>query len=187
MTQLPEREHDGSPGPLPPLPAEAYAPGATPLTAAAVRDQAGSWSKPTSEAESEVNRRRINWDLLQDLATKPHPNQNHLRAHCCPTEPPGVGEVLQEALAAQHLLDLAGIPLGRYDDRNIDARMYLALLTITGLHERLDRIAGWHARETAEGGMVGDYCAECGELWPCDTRRMADGTHEDLITANPTD
>ena len=46
--------------------------------------------------------------------------------------------------------------------------------------ERLDRIATWHARETGPGGMVGDYCTECGEHWPCDTRRMADGTHEDL-------
>jgi hypothetical protein len=44
----------------------------------------------------------------------------------------------------------------------------------------LDRIASWHSRETAEGGMVGDYCVCCGEIWPCETRRMADGSHEDL-------
>lgn len=46
--------------------------------------------------------------------------------------------------------------------------------------DRLQRIAAWHSRETAEGGMVGDFCIECGHLWPCETRRMADGTHEDL-------
>lgn len=46
--------------------------------------------------------------------------------------------------------------------------------------DRLQRIATWHTRETADGGMVGDDCAECGMRWPCETRRMADGTHEDL-------
>jgi len=46
--------------------------------------------------------------------------------------------------------------------------------------ERLDRIAGWHSRETGPAGTVGDYCTECGELWPCDTRRMAEGTYVDL-------
>lgn len=46
--------------------------------------------------------------------------------------------------------------------------------------DRLGRIATWHSRETAGGGMVGDFCIECGTVWPCDTRRMADGSHEDL-------
>ena len=46
---------------------------------------------------------------------------------------------------------------------------------------RLERIASWHSRETAPGGMVGDFCIECGYVWPCETRRMADGTHEDLV------
>ena len=46
--------------------------------------------------------------------------------------------------------------------------------------DRLQRIASWHSRETADGGMVGDFCIECGLRWPCETRRMADGTHEDL-------
>jgi hypothetical protein len=27
--------------------------------------------------------------------------------------------------------------------------------------------------------MVGDYCVECGNHWPCDTRRMAEGSYED--------
>jgi hypothetical protein len=46
--------------------------------------------------------------------------------------------------------------------------------------DRLQRIAAWHSRETAEGGLAGDYCNECGYRWPCETWRMADGTHEDL-------
>lgn len=45
--------------------------------------------------------------------------------------------------------------------------------------ERLGRIADWHSRETGPHGMFGDYCAECGERWPCDTRRMADGTYSE--------
>lgn len=46
--------------------------------------------------------------------------------------------------------------------------------------DRLQRIVTWHSRETAAGGMVGDYCVECDSRWPCETRRLADGTHEDL-------
>lgn len=45
----------------------------------------------------------------------------------------------------------------------------------------LARIAFWHTRETGPHGMVGDYCTECGATWPCETRRMADGSHEDLV------
>jgi len=43
-------------------------------------------------------------------------------------------------------------------------------------NERLDKISGWHSRESGPGGVAGDYCTECGHVWPCDTRRMADGT-----------
>lgn len=135
--------------------------------------------KATTEEESDANRARINWKLLQNLAAKPHPNQNHV-TH--PEVHAGVGEVLQEALAAQHLLDLVGIPLGRYDDRNIDARTWLAVEVINDLRERLGRIQTWHARESGPGGMVGDFCTECAERWPCDTRRMADGTYVDPET-----
>jgi hypothetical protein len=134
---------------------------------------------PTSEAESAANRKRINWKLLGSFYTKAHPNQNHKHTRCCPNEGLGVGEVLQEALAAQHLLDLVGIPLGRYDDRDIDARTWLAVEVINDLRERLARIETWHARESEPGGMVGDFCTECGERWPCDTRRMAEGTYKD--------
>lgn len=53
------------------------------------------------------------------------------------------------------------------------------LLSALGTSDRLARIASWHSRESADGGMVGDFCNECGAVWPCDTRRMADGTYED--------
>jgi len=132
----------------------------------------------TTVEESQANRVRINWKLLGQLYTRPHPNQNHVHVRCCTAEPLGVGEVLQEALAAQHLLDLAGIPLGRGDDRDIDARTWLAVELIGGLRERLGRISAWHSQETGPGGLVGSLCAECGETWPCDTRRMADGTYD---------
>jgi hypothetical protein len=128
---------------------------------------------------SDANRKRINWDLIQSLYTKPHPNQNHV--HDPDGElPMGVGEVLQEALAAQHLLDLIGIAPGMYDDCDIDARTFLVVLEVNALRGRLDRITSWHSRESGPGGMVGDFCNECGVRWPCETRRMADGTHEDL-------
>ncbi len=45
--------------------------------------------------------------------------------------------------------------------------------------ERLGRISDWHSRETGAAGMVGDYCVECGLHWPCDTRKLADGTYVD--------
>jgi hypothetical protein len=50
---------------------------------------------------------------------------------------------------------------------------------------RLGRIAMWHSRETAPGGMVGDHCTECGNLWPCDTRKLADGVFVDPDDAGP--
>lgn len=59
-----------------------------------------------------------------------------------------------------------------------DARAMLR--DLLDAREQLDRILSWHARETGPHGTVGDYCTECGQPWPCDTRRMADGTHEDL-------
>jgi len=51
--------------------------------------------------------------------------------------------------------------------------------------DRLGRIATWHGRETGPGGMVGDYCVECGTRWPCDTREMADGTYVDDEVRSP--
>ena len=45
--------------------------------------------------------------------------------------------------------------------------------------DRLQRLSTWHSRESAPGGMFGPNCDECGNLWPCASRRMADGTYED--------
>lgn len=129
----------------------------------------------------------INWTLINDLATKPHKHLNIVkdaeyglmvngvfdRAHC------GVGEVMEEARTVQHLLDLAGIPEGHSYSAHIDARVYLLLAETLKLRERMSRIAGWHSRETEPGGMVGDCCTECGDIWPCDTRRMTDGKYVD--------
>lgn len=129
----------------------------------------------------------INWDLINDLAKRPHKHLN-ISADCqftCTThgDDHWIGEVTQEARTVQHLCDLAGIPEGRGYDAHIDARVYLILTELLALRERLDRISTWHAREASDGGLVGDYCTECGEHWPCDTRRMADGTYQDAEVA----
>jgi hypothetical protein len=58
-----------------------------------------------------------------------------------------------------------------------DLAELLRKLSATG--ERLARIGDWHSRESGPGGTVGDYCTECGVRWPCDTRRMAEGTYVD--------
>lgn len=128
----------------------------------------------------------INFDLLQRLADKPHPLlsiADDFEKQLRETPSAWLGEVFTQARTAHHLLDLAGIPQkieGRAYASDLDARTWQLLNEIIGLRDRLDRIAAWHARETADGGMVGDYCVECGLRWPCDTRRMADGSHEDL-------
>lgn len=118
----------------------------------------------------------INFELIGDLSRKPH---HLLNLQVGEVLPLGVGEVLQEARNVHHLLDMAGIPQGIGYSSDIDARTYLAITALSTLRERLERISGWHARETGEGGMVGVFCVECGTGWPCDTRRMADGTYVD--------
>lgn len=125
----------------------------------------------------------INWTLIQELATKPHKHLN-IKADCqftCTThgDDHWIGEVEQEARTVQHLLDLAGIPEGEGYSANIDARVWLLSSRVRGVEERLVRIAAWHSRETAGGGMVGDFCVECGTKWPCDTQRMATGMYVD--------
>jgi hypothetical protein len=47
------------------------------------------------------------------------------------------------------------------------------------LKERIHRVINWHKRQSAPGGMVGDFCTECGEHWPCDTRLMLEGKYVD--------
>lgn len=133
-------------------------------------------------------RGEINFTLLGELSKRPHKLLNMpdgqiygalidgVFSDCLG----GVGEVMQEARNVHHLLDLAGVPEGFGYSSDIDARVYLLLLDVQRLAERLDRIASWHSRETAPGGLVGHYCVECVSHWPCETRRMADGSHEDL-------
>jgi hypothetical protein len=129
----------------------------------------------------------INWELIQRLAVKPHKHLNIVEGEqyglmvngVFDNAHNGVGEVMQEARTVQHLCDLAGIPEGSGYSANIDARVYLLVMERMELAERLGRISNWHSRETAPGGMVGDYCNECGHRWPCDTRRMTDGTYVD--------
>lgn len=123
-----------------------------------------------------MRRREINLDLLSGLQSKPHPHQTA----GSPDLPTGAGEILQEALVAQHLLDMAGVPYEKGYRGDVDARVFLLVVEAFELRDRLSRIAAWHSRETAEGGMVGDFCVDCDQRWPCETRRMADGSHEDL-------
>lgn len=125
----------------------------------------------------------INYILLGELATKPHPLLNiedDFEAQIRSIPIAWSAEVFAEARTAHHLLDMVGIPHGAGYAQDLDSRTWLAIAKINKLRGQLDRIATWHARETADGGMVGDFCTECGDRWPCETRRMADGTHEDL-------
>lgn len=105
----------------------------------------------------------VNWALLKRLENKPHPSV----------------EDISKDNVIHHLLDLAGIPKVLDHNDDTDARVYLAATTINRLKERLDRIISWHSRESAGGGMIGDFCVECGNRWPCDTRKMAEGTYSD--------
>ena len=127
----------------------------------------------------------INWTLIQHLTSKPHKHLNIVAGAEYFVEIDGVrhasydGEVMQEARAVQHLCDMAGIPEGHGDDAHIDARVYRLLTQTLHLRHQLERIATWHSRVSGPHGMVGDLCVECGLTWPCDTRRMADGTYKD--------
>lgn len=125
----------------------------------------------------------INYDLLKRLAEKPHPLLNiaddfEEQIRTIPIA--WVGEVFTSARTAHHLLDLVGIPHGESYANDLDSRTWLAIKALIDARGQLDRIASWHSRETFSGGMVGDFCTDCGQRWPCETRRMADGTHEDL-------
>lgn len=135
----------------------------------------------------------INYALLKSLAEKPHPLLNiaedfEEQLRLMPTE--WVGEVFTEARTAHHLLDLAGIPQRDRDHvyaSDLDSRTWLAVAALSEARVQLAEIAAWHVQETADGGMVGSDCAECGWAWPCRTRRMADGAHEDLTEETPAD
>jgi hypothetical protein len=129
----------------------------------------------------------INFTLLGELATKPHPLLNLIEGgeyllriddvldRCNG----GVGEVMYQARTAHHLLDVAGIPQGQGYSSDLDARTWQLVVKMQGVEEALSRIAAWHSQEQGSSGTVGSFCNECGTLWPCDTRRMAEGTFVD--------
>ena len=122
----------------------------------------------------------VNWGLVNELAVKPHPLVNNEWQPPEVEDPGWLTEMFYEMRAVHHLLDLAGVPRGYgIDTRDIDCRVLLAVRGLMTLRERLARISDWHERETGPAGTVGDYCTECGHRWPCESRRMADGTYAD--------
>lgn len=136
------------------------------------------WEPPpnlTAGSEFPVAASEVNWGLLQDFYMRPHPLIRDIDTTGLHY---GVIELLDEAKAVHHLLDLVGVRHGYgIDTRDIDGRTLIAVLGILALRERLASVSAWHARETGPAGTVGDYCTECGHRWPCDSRRMADGTY----------
>lgn len=88
----------------------------------------------------------------------------------------GVGwaELVHDAEVAQRLLDFVRVPGGPpQGGGDIDTRVAALVVRVTDAEARLAEIADVHARETAPGGMVGDYCTECGHRWPCPTYEKA--------------
>jgi hypothetical protein len=134
--------------------------------------------RPNDDPDSPWYSADINWSLLQSLHDKPHPLlhiADDFEKQIREIPIAWTGEVFTAARTAHHLLDMIGIPQGKAYASDLDARTFRAVLLVQRLKERLDRLTSWHSRETADGGMVGDYCNECGHLWPCDTRKMAEG------------
>lgn len=126
----------------------------------------GSWNDPTEE-------RPATQGNLVDPAKMPPAAQQDCAVHLY------VGELHQEAYNAHLILDMLGVPglaseIGGGAD--LDSRVSVLAQQYAILTDRLDRIAGWHELETGEHGTVGLYCDECGKTWPCDTRKMADGS-----------
>lgn len=145
--------------------------GQGPVVAGRPQEGAGTGTSPGPVPAAEP---QINFSLLAELATKPHPLLN------IGDEPsPWWGEVHQEARNTHHLLDMVGIPHGKGYAQDLDARAWLAVVKLQQLQERLDRIAAWHSRQTGPSGTFDDYCRECGCIWPCDTQRMATGSYVD--------
>jgi hypothetical protein len=117
----------------------------------------------------------INFGLLSELAGKAHPLLNPKVCDChhwC-------GEINQEAKVSHHLLDMVKIPHGTNYAQNLDARTYQAVMRIFDLEDRLFRISAWHKRTVLPGGLFDHVCCECGEPWPCDTHKMANGSYVD--------
>lgn len=74
-------------------------------------------------------------------------------------------------------------------EMDLEANVFRLMRRTLNAEEKLARIGDWHVRESGPAGMVGDYCTECDKVWPCDTRRMIDGTYEeeDYIDDNGLD
>lgn len=124
-----------------------------------------------------MNDIKINFELLTRLAERDHPLANIKAEH--QDLPQGVGEALQNARVAHHLLDLGGIPRGREGSglsSDLDARTYLAVAELSDIRLRLGRIADQHVREAdPPTGAFSEICRECAQLWPCYSWRLAEG------------
>lgn len=133
-------------------------------------------TEDTREGDSEAQKLaepEINFNLLSVLRDKPHP---HIRDVAVPSDVHfGWGELHDQVKVSHHLLDIAGIPNHTGYKGDLDARTWQLLVKAQQLDGYLDRLRTWHSRETAEAGMIGAYCAECGSRWPCDTIRLLDG------------
>lgn len=130
---------------------------------------------------------------MTDLVIVPQPGDPLAR----PNNHPKENTVTQANPKETEAFALVGLMCGRFRDMDADATVAAvatndggtARLTYGHLRtllsaafeagDRVQRIATWHSRESGPGGMVGDFCTECGTRWPCDTRRMADGTYTD--------
>lgn len=143
---------------------------------------------PNDESQPRRVRRYIDFELLAQLATKPHPLLNIWDDFAAQLDEGPIEwtrEVFQEARTAHHLLDLAGIPAVQGYASDLDARVYIAIQRIQQLDARLARIASWHRRVTSPGGVTHDECSECGWTWPCPTWRQAEP--RGIVDAEPDD
>jgi hypothetical protein len=130
-----------------------------------------------SEFPASASASDVNWELLNKFYERPHQLIRDIDTTGLHS---GIVELLAEAKAVHHLLDLIGVPHGySLDTRGIDARTLVLIIGMGNLRERLSRIKTWHARETGPAGMVGDFCIECVSKWPCKTYQMAEGTWQD--------
>jgi len=138
-------------------------------------------------SEFPENASDVNWNLLQEFYVKSHPLIRDVNDDDIAHLHFGLVELMSEAKAVHHLLDMIDVPHGySIDTRDIDARTLVAVMGMLNLRERLARIKSWHACETGHGGLVGDYCVECRCRWPCETYRMANGEPKDCTDTGKT-
>lgn len=130
-------------------------------------------------------------DTPLDVADWPRIHRHYTDADTCEHgERLNVGwlELGMEAENAQQILDFAGIPDGDPQGKgDVDWRTAEAVLRLLDARSFLSAIAAAHARETAPGGMVGDFCIECDRRWPCPTSLWATGQRDTFDCWNPAD